>query len=115
MVCGNDWEHDHPQKFLRVREDKQSVPFVREQNDDVFLQTCSVWTCSPMADYATADCALTTGNTSIEFLRDLYYPSTTAVAEIAISGYAICEGDSAAPTGPTPTYTFDGWFVPQYA
>lgn len=57
MVCSNDFEHDHPQKFLRVVEDKQTVPFVRKQNDDTFLNVCYLWELSSYADLCTADCA----------------------------------------------------------
>lgn len=57
MVCKDDWEIDHPQKFLRVREDRQTVPFVRKQNDDTFLNVCYLWMLSGYADLATADCA----------------------------------------------------------
>lgn len=90
MVCENDYEHDHPQKYLRVHEDKQSVPFVRKQNDDTFVaQQCDVWSSSPMADFGVADCAYVGGNTSIPFLIDLYYPETKAIAEYAIAGRAI--------------------------
>lgn len=57
MVCDADFEHDHPQKFLRVKEDKQTVPFVREQADDTFLNICYLWELSAYADLASADCA----------------------------------------------------------
>lgn len=69
MVCENDFEHDHPQKFLRVREDKQSVPFVRKQADDVFTTVCYIWGSSGYADLATADCGRADNNTySYDFL-----------------------------------------------
>ena len=93
MVCENDFEHDHPQKFLRVREDRQSVPFVRKQADDTFIaDTCDFWGASPMADYAVADCAYVGGNTSIDFLRELYAPATSNIAAIAIAGRMITNG-----------------------
>lgn len=97
MVCGKDWEHDHPQKFLRVREDKQSVPFVREQNDDTFLTVCYLWDRSSYADLASADCAVV-GNTTLtaQYLYQLKYGMSLN-------------------TPPPIVYTFDGWFVPQYA
>lgn len=37
MVCPDDWEPDHPQKFLRVRSDPAPVPFVRKEPADVFI------------------------------------------------------------------------------
>lgn len=57
MVCDKDWEPDHPQKYLRVAEDRQTVPFVRKQNDDTFENVCYLWTQSAYADLGTADCA----------------------------------------------------------
>jgi hypothetical protein len=62
MVCVEDWEMDHPQKFLRVPEDRQTVPYVRKQNDDTFLTICYIWARSAYADMGTADCMIV-GNT----------------------------------------------------
>ncbi len=56
MVCDADFELDHPQKFLRVKGDKISVPYVRKQ-EDVFLDVCYLWEISSYADIASADCA----------------------------------------------------------
>src|SRR5687768_1086583 len=57
IVCQEDWEPDHPQKYLRVREDKQSVPFVRNEPEDSFVFFCTIITNQGIADYGTADCA----------------------------------------------------------
>lgn len=57
MVCPQDWEMDHPQKYLRVTEDRQTVPFVRKQNDDTFELVCYLWDISCYADIAAADCS----------------------------------------------------------
>lgn len=96
MVCENDFEHDHPQKFLRVHEDKQSVPFVRKQNDDTFRTVCYLWDRGPYADLATADCAvvdnLVFDYVSLYFFKYGSYPSYSS-----------------------PTYQFDGWYLTQYA
>ena len=89
MVCSADWEPDHPQKFLRVHEDSSSVPWVRDEPADQFVQTCSIWTATARADFGTADCMLADNATSIELLIDLFSPSTRAIAGIAIAGYAI--------------------------
>lgn len=72
MVCENDFEHDHPQKFLRVREDRQSVPFVRKQADDTYTLVCYLWDSSGYADLAAADCAKTDNTTqTYSFLSTL--------------------------------------------
>ena len=58
ITCKDDWEMRHPQDFIRVRGDKQTVPFVRDVPPDQFTgYVCSVNECYPLADSATADCA----------------------------------------------------------
>lgn len=57
MVCEGDFEHDHPQKFLRVREDKIAVPWVRPRPEDLFITLCTAAGATAFADLATADCA----------------------------------------------------------
>ncbi len=89
MVCKSDYEGDHPQKFLRVREDSSSVPYVRDEPEDQFVQTCSIWTATARADFGTADCMQADNATSIERLIELFAPGTQAIAGIAITGYAI--------------------------
>jgi hypothetical protein len=42
MVCAEDWETDHPQKFLRVRSDPKPVPFVRSEPADTFADTRAI-------------------------------------------------------------------------
>ena len=37
IVCKDDWESDHPQKYLRVRSDVRPVPYVRPEQDDQFI------------------------------------------------------------------------------
>lgn len=72
MVCDADFELDHPQKFLRVREDKQTVPFVRKLSDNTFRQICYLWATSGYADLAEADCAKASNNSlSYSYLYNL--------------------------------------------
>ena len=44
---------------------------------------------SPMADFGTADCATVGGSTNIPLLIELFRPSTSSVAALAIAGYSI--------------------------
>ena len=37
MVCTKDYEPRHPQDFLKVRGDRQSVPWVRPEATDIFI------------------------------------------------------------------------------
>ena len=72
MVCENDWEADHPQKYIRVNETTQAVPYIREQPDDTFTTVCYLYATSNYADLAEADCAQADNNTfSYEFLLGL--------------------------------------------
>ena len=73
MVCTADYEQDHPQKFLRVREDPQAVPWTRPRPDDLDVSpTCYIWQQSAYADLAGADCAQADNLTNFSY-RDLYY------------------------------------------
>ena len=57
MTCSADWGLDHPQKFLRVREDRSSVPWVRDEPADQFKTICYLWDSSAFANLAVAGCA----------------------------------------------------------
>jgi hypothetical protein len=90
MVCDKDWEVDHPQKYLRVRGDRQYVPYVRHVPDDNYVvQQCDYWTKSAIADFGTADCATVGFNDSVQRIIDIYGQEVTSVAAYAIAGYAI--------------------------
>lgn len=65
IVCKDDYEERHSLDFIRVKPDKQSVPFSRPRSTDTFVDTTG-WietrTCTPMgnacqADFGVADCA----------------------------------------------------------
>ena len=56
MVCAEDFEHDHPQKYLRVREDGGSVPWVRSKPTDTFTTVCYIFLSQSYADLSVADC-----------------------------------------------------------
>jgi len=64
IVCPNCFEHRHSQDFIKVRQDKITVPFTRPRPQDVFVDvsyTVSL-SCTPMtslgeADRGVADCA----------------------------------------------------------
>jgi len=38
LVCPEDFEHRHPQDFIKVRQDKITVPFLRPRPQDVFIE-----------------------------------------------------------------------------
>lgn len=57
MVCADDFEHDHPQKHLRVHETSSSAAWVRSEPPDTFVSVCYIYGRSAYADLAEADCA----------------------------------------------------------
>lgn len=87
MVCSKDFEHDHPQKYLKVREDNTSVPWVRTRPADLFTNVCYPWTSVGMADFGTADCARADITLSYETL--ISFGEFSAIADIAISDNSI--------------------------
>lgn len=76
MVCEKDYELDHPQKYLRVKPDNQTVPFVSPEQDS-FIFVCDLEGSTGMADMATADCAR--ADISISYInpRDYTVPQGT--------------------------------------
>lgn len=100
MTCVEDFEHDHPQKYLRVHERSNTVPWVRDEPADVFIHTCYIFARAPYADLGEADCAVV-GNTTFPyaFLYGLKYGTGVP--------------NAAAPSAPPVSAVFTAWFVPQ--
>lgn len=87
MVCSGDWETRQPQDFVRGVADKVVPAWVRSEPEDSFIHVCDLWSSSPMADYAEADCATVGGNTNIDVARmSIHYP---AIAGIAVASRTI--------------------------
>lgn len=59
MVCPDDNEADHPQKYIRVEPDGQPVNDPRPEPEDTFIYICYMYASHPYADMAEADCAVT--------------------------------------------------------
>jgi hypothetical protein len=57
MVCAQDYEQDHPQKFVRVLSDGKAVPEPRPEPADTFTPwLCYLYGQHSYADMAEADC-----------------------------------------------------------
>ena len=58
IVCPEDYEVDHPQKYIRVSPDGQPVSDPRPEPEDEFTYVCYMYASHPYADMAEADCAV---------------------------------------------------------
>ena len=56
MVCKDDFEHDHPQKFIRVQETGIAAPWVRDEPEPVYDYICYLYASLAYADLGEADC-----------------------------------------------------------
>lgn len=86
MVCEKDWEPDHPQKYLRVPSDTSSVPWVRKQSDDLFIQVCTYYNVQAIAGIAVAGCAVV-GRVWTNPI--IFY--SACIADIAVTNVSIVE------------------------
>lgn len=54
IVCDKDFEHRHSQDFIKVRQDKITVPFQRPRPADIFTSVSyqgNTLTCTPMSKF----------------------------------------------------------------
>lgn len=65
MVCHKDYEVDHPQKYLRVKEETNNLPFVRQETESL-TTVCYIYARLAYAGLAEADCAQA-DNTSLPY------------------------------------------------
>ena len=89
LVCDKDYETDHPQKFIRVQADGQSVPDPRPRPADDFVAVCDFWSTTCRAGFGTAGCATVGQLASTDQLFNLFPGRVSAIAGIAITGYAL--------------------------
>jgi hypothetical protein len=58
IVCDADFEHRHPQDFIRTKPDNQTVPFSRPKETPQFVSVTyleETYTCMPSTRVAEAD------------------------------------------------------------
>ena len=89
MVCGGCYETRNPQDFLRVVPERIVPPWVRDEAVDSFANApvCTMWTSSPFADVATADCAKVNDSKSFQLLLDVF--GMPAIGNMAVAGYLV--------------------------
>jgi hypothetical protein len=56
LVCQQDYELDHPSKYIRVRETGLAVPDIREDNLSNAPYVCYIYAIRAYADLGEADC-----------------------------------------------------------
>jgi hypothetical protein len=74
IVCFDDYEVDHPQKYLRVSPDGGPVPDPRPEPEDIFRLVCTIWTRTPAAEIGAADCATVDSIPTINPVEYVYPP-----------------------------------------
>ena len=79
VVCKDDFEHDHPQKFIRVKESGVAVPTPRPRPADISVgPVCYYPSTHSYADMATADCCVVDRVTlpfevCLELMKETFY------------------------------------------
>jgi hypothetical protein len=58
IVCDADFEHRHPQDFIRPIKENISVPWTRPRGDEIFINACSIAGQNGVAGVGTAGCAI---------------------------------------------------------
>jgi len=91
MVCKDDYEVRHPQDFLRVQQEKISVPWARPYpEEDTFLFYCTLENSQGLSDIGVADCmradTVFQGNLENPRISANFYPT---IAGIAVSGISV--------------------------
>lgn len=71
MVCHSDFEHDHPQKYLRVREDSSSVPWVRNEPAETFIYVCYEYGTYAYTGLGEAGCMKAGKNSPLSYTQAL--------------------------------------------
>jgi hypothetical protein len=57
IVCDSCWEPRHSHDFIKVKYDKQEVPFSRRPQEVFIVGLCTVTSRMAVANWGTADCA----------------------------------------------------------
>lgn len=58
LVCDEDYEERNILDFLRIRAEKQNVPFQQNEPADQFVQQCDIFTASAIPYYALPGCSI---------------------------------------------------------
>ena len=69
VVCVDDFELDHPQKYIRVHSDPIPVPadLIRTEPEDVFIVVCTRYTSQGIAGVGVAGCMIAGQNNNLPY------------------------------------------------
>lgn len=69
LVCKEDWEPDHPQKYIKVHSDPVPVPadLIRQEPPDTFVIVCTRYTSQSIAGVGVAGCMVTAQISNLRF------------------------------------------------
>ncbi len=72
MVCHDDWETDHPQKYIRVPSDPKPLPWARPRPADQFVAICTRYTQQAIAGIGVAGCMVAGQNNNLPYSQYNY-------------------------------------------
>lgn len=72
IVCKDDWETDHPQKYIRVPSDPKPVAFNRPRPEDEFVVVCTRYTNQGIAGIGVVGCAIVGQNNGLPYNQYSY-------------------------------------------
>ena len=69
IVCEDDFEFDHPQKYLKVQPDGLPVPsdYIRAEPEDQFIKVCTPYTRQGIAGIGVAGCMISGKVSNLRF------------------------------------------------
>lgn len=69
LVDKNCFEHDHPQKYLRVQSDPKPLPsdWIRTEPTDTFVAVCTAYTSQAIAGIGIPGCIIPSRNNNLSY------------------------------------------------
>jgi len=69
IVCNDDFERDHPQKYIKSHSDPVPVPsdMIRQEPEDQFILVCTRYTSQGIAGIGVAGCMIAGQNNGLPY------------------------------------------------